>query len=217
MDSSTCVPFTPFVDTTTPLFSRTSRSLRPLHLTTTLMFVSSPPRLERSISDCAARFGVLSLEEALEEALAPNVGVAVCALEAAGRPGAAGGLIVRTRVVVVPASTRWFGALMLGGGCRCAIAVRVAVTGICGCAICTRRHSQACKEQIGARVNTSKQAGTRHQMVPAAPGRSFGSRSREWAGWLALVGKMHLEARGASSGDDMMARQAPTTLPSSSS
>lgn len=69
------------------------------------MFVSSPPWLEMSISDCATRFGVLSLEEALEEALAPNVGVAVCALEAAGR---AGGLIVGTLLVVVPASTRWF-------------------------------------------------------------------------------------------------------------
>lgn len=31
----------PFVDTTTPLFSRTSRSLRPRHRTTTLILVSS--------------------------------------------------------------------------------------------------------------------------------------------------------------------------------
>ena len=72
------------------------------------MFVSSPPWLARSTSECATRFGVLSLEEALEEALAPNVGVAVCALEAAGRPVVGGGLIVGTLLVVVPASTRWF-------------------------------------------------------------------------------------------------------------
>ena len=134
------------------------------------------------MSDETTRFGVLSREEALEEALAPNVGVAVCALEAAGRPGAAGGLIVRTRVVVVPASTRWFGALMLGGRCLCAIAGSVAVTGMCGCAICTLGHSQACKEQIGTSGKQVNTPGTRQVMVPAAPGRSFGSRSREWAG-----------------------------------
>lgn len=51
------------------------------------------------------RFGVRSLEEALEEALAPNVGVAVCAREGPGRPE--GGLMVGTLLVVVPASTRW--------------------------------------------------------------------------------------------------------------
>lgn len=60
------------------------------------------------------RFGVRSLEEALEEALAPKVGVAVCAREAPGRTPA-GGLIVGTLLVVVPAITRWFCALMLGG------------------------------------------------------------------------------------------------------
>jgi hypothetical protein len=53
------------------------------------------------------RFGVLSLEEALEDALAPKVGVAVCAREAPGRTPI-GGLIVGTRLVVVPARTRWF-------------------------------------------------------------------------------------------------------------
>jgi hypothetical protein len=81
--------------------------LRPLHLTTTLMFVSSPPGPRRSISEGAMRFGVLSLEEALEDALAPKVGVAVCAREAPGRTPI-GGLIVGTRLVVVPARTRWF-------------------------------------------------------------------------------------------------------------
>jgi hypothetical protein len=55
------------------------------------------------------RFGVRSLEDAL----APKVGVAVCAREAPGRM-VAGGLIVGTLLVVVPASTRWFWALMLG-------------------------------------------------------------------------------------------------------
>lgn len=57
------------------------------------------------MSECAARLGVRSLEEAREDALAPNVGVAVCARDAPGRT-AAGGLIVGTRLVVVPASTR---------------------------------------------------------------------------------------------------------------
>jgi hypothetical protein len=66
------------------------------------------------------RFGVLSLEDALEDALAPNVGVAVCAREAPGRTPT-GGLIVGTLLVIVPASTRWFWALMLGG-CRYAMA-----------------------------------------------------------------------------------------------
>jgi hypothetical protein len=42
MDSSTVEPLIPLVVTTTPLFSRTSRSLRPRHRTTTLMLVSSP-------------------------------------------------------------------------------------------------------------------------------------------------------------------------------
>ena len=69
------------------------------------MFVSSPPGLGSPISDCATRFGVRSLEEALEEALAPNVGVAVCAREGPGRPE--GGRMVGTLLVVVPASTRW--------------------------------------------------------------------------------------------------------------
>lgn len=74
------------------------------------------------MSDETTRFGVLSREEALEEALAPNVGVAVCAREAPGRPGGARGLVVVVLLVVVPASTRWLGALMLGGGCLCSIA-----------------------------------------------------------------------------------------------
>ncbi len=50
MDSSTFLPRTPSVETTTPLFSRTSRSLRPLHRTTTCMFVSSPPSASKSRS-----------------------------------------------------------------------------------------------------------------------------------------------------------------------
>jgi hypothetical protein len=37
------LPFVPSVSTTTVLFSLTSRSLRPLHRTTTLMLVDSPP------------------------------------------------------------------------------------------------------------------------------------------------------------------------------
>lgn len=41
MDNSICLPMAPSVLTTTALFSRTSRSLRPRHRTTTLMFVSS--------------------------------------------------------------------------------------------------------------------------------------------------------------------------------
>lgn len=43
IDSSTFLPLTVSVLTTTLLFSRTSRSLRPRHRTTTLMFVSSTP------------------------------------------------------------------------------------------------------------------------------------------------------------------------------
>jgi hypothetical protein len=42
IESSRLLPFTPSVDKTTPLFSLTSRSLRPLHRTTTLIFVSPP-------------------------------------------------------------------------------------------------------------------------------------------------------------------------------
>lgn len=41
MDRSTVLPRTPSVESTTALFSLTSRSFRPLHRTTTLMFVSS--------------------------------------------------------------------------------------------------------------------------------------------------------------------------------
>jgi hypothetical protein len=49
IESSTVEPLMPFVDTTTPLFSRTSRSLRPLQRTTTLIFVSSPSSNSRSL------------------------------------------------------------------------------------------------------------------------------------------------------------------------
>src|SRR5690242_17459390 len=42
MESSTALPLMPLVETTTPLFSRTSRSLRPRQRTTTLMLVSWP-------------------------------------------------------------------------------------------------------------------------------------------------------------------------------
>lgn len=46
MDSSTSLPLTPSVLTTTVLFSLTSRLLRPRQRTTTLMLVSSPPASE---------------------------------------------------------------------------------------------------------------------------------------------------------------------------
>lgn len=49
MDNSTFLPWTPSVETTTPLFSRTSRSFRPLHRTTTWMLVSSSPSKSRSL------------------------------------------------------------------------------------------------------------------------------------------------------------------------
>src|SRR5689334_5609369 len=49
MDSSTVELLMPFVDTTTPLFSRTSRSFRPLQRTTTLILVSSPSSNSRSL------------------------------------------------------------------------------------------------------------------------------------------------------------------------
>lgn len=92
MDNSTFLPLTPSVDTTTPLFSRTSRSLRPRHRTTTLMFVSSPP----SGSPAGLRFGVRDLEEATlsvgDARPAMSVGVAVCARLGPGR--AVGGRMV---------------------------------------------------------------------------------------------------------------------------
>lgn len=114
MDSSTCEPFTPLVETTTPLFSRTSRSLRPLHLTTTLMLVSSPPGT--SISETALRFGVRCLTDPVGDDLPLNVGVAVWALFTPRRDVVVvGGRIVGTFlvVVVVPAKERWLGAAML--------------------------------------------------------------------------------------------------------
>src|SRR3569833_2579976 len=43
IESPTVLPLPPSVVTTTALFSRTSRSLRPRHRTTTLILVSSPP------------------------------------------------------------------------------------------------------------------------------------------------------------------------------
>jgi hypothetical protein len=69
---------------------------------------------------------------------------------------------------------------------NCLLDVSVAVTGMCGCAICTLGHSQACKEQIGTSGKQVNTPGTRQPMIPAVPGRSFGSRSREWlrVGWL---------------------------------
>ena len=50
IDSCTDFPLTPSVDTTTPLFSLTSRSLRPRHRTTTWMLVSSLISLSKSLS-----------------------------------------------------------------------------------------------------------------------------------------------------------------------
>lgn len=94
IDSSTILPLTPPVDTTTPLFSRTSRSLRPRQRTTTLMFVSSLPS---SASGAVFRFGVRFFDDAIlsvGDILPVNVGVAVCALFAPGRAG--GGRMVDT-------------------------------------------------------------------------------------------------------------------------
>ena len=50
IDNSTFFPRTPSVDSTTPLFSLTSRSLRPRHRTTTLMLVSSPASTSSSLA-----------------------------------------------------------------------------------------------------------------------------------------------------------------------
>lgn len=49
MERSTVDPLIPFVETTTPEFSLTSRSLRPRQRTTTLMFVSSSASNSRSL------------------------------------------------------------------------------------------------------------------------------------------------------------------------
>jgi hypothetical protein len=73
MDRSTVFPLMPSVDTTTPLFSRTSRSLRPRHRTTTLILVSSPPSFSKSRClrlvpvDCAGEERILA-EDATESA-----------------------------------------------------------------------------------------------------------------------------------------------------
>ena len=95
MDSSTFFPLTPPVDTTTPEFSRTSRSLRPLHRTTTLMLVSSAPSCSKSRSlrlppFCTDRAGDAPLDGAIdprgdEATLLPKVGVAVPARAGGGR------------------------------------------------------------------------------------------------------------------------------------
>jgi hypothetical protein len=50
IESSTLLPLRPLTETTTPLFSLTSRSLLPRHLTTTLMLVSSPASWSKSRS-----------------------------------------------------------------------------------------------------------------------------------------------------------------------
>jgi len=71
MDRSRAVPLIPLVDTTTPLFSRTSRSLRPLHRTTTLMLVSSPSvsnsRSFRFRGDGRGALAVEATDSALDE------------------------------------------------------------------------------------------------------------------------------------------------------
>ena len=50
IDRSTVFPLAPSVETTTPLFSLTSRSLRPRHRTTTRMLVSSLISRSKSLS-----------------------------------------------------------------------------------------------------------------------------------------------------------------------
>lgn len=50
MDKSRFLPLVPSVESTTPLFSLTSRSFRPRHRTTTLIFVSEPPSCSKSLS-----------------------------------------------------------------------------------------------------------------------------------------------------------------------
>lgn len=88
MDRSTFLPLTPSVETTTPLFSRTSRSLRPRHRTTTLMFVSSSCSKSLSLRfapPCADLAGDDCLLGAIDGDFKCAVGVAVCAREGGGR------------------------------------------------------------------------------------------------------------------------------------
>lgn len=116
MESSTTLPLTPSVETTTALFSLTSRSLRPLHRTTTLMLVSWPkpstsnsrslrlvPAVEtdeiegageataaRSILEAAAALGVGWRKEDTRPLASGLVVLVVAAGLAAGRPKAPG-------------------------------------------------------------------------------------------------------------------------------
>lgn len=63
---------------------------------------------------------------------------------------------------------------MLGGGCRRAIAGSVAVTGMCGCAICTllrakRRRQFGASKEVNSKVNTAQaQARQRPGKLPEA-------------------------------------------------
>lgn len=93
MDNSTFFPLTPSVDTTTPLFSRTSLSFRPLQRTTTLMLVSSAISCSNSrsfrfilpLTERAGDFVGMDMTDPVGEVLPVNVGVAVCAREGGGR------------------------------------------------------------------------------------------------------------------------------------
>jgi hypothetical protein len=81
MERSTVDPLMPFVVTTTPLFSRTSRSLRPRHRTTTLILVSSPPSCSNSRSlrfsgDDRAALEVEATDSARDERPSLSAGVA---------------------------------------------------------------------------------------------------------------------------------------------
>jgi hypothetical protein len=80
MESSTVLPLIPFVETTTPLFSRTSRSLRPRHRTTTLILVSSPTSsYSRSFRFSGEDRGALEVDatdSARDERPSLNAGVA---------------------------------------------------------------------------------------------------------------------------------------------
>lgn len=106
MESSTLFPRTPSVVTTTPLFSRTSRSLRPRQRTTTLILVSSPPSSSKSLSflfvptNCAGGERILEVLVATDVTdsagdARPFMGVADCARWNGRRDVAVGGGIAR--------------------------------------------------------------------------------------------------------------------------
>lgn len=97
MDSSTCFPITPFVLTTTALFSWTSRLLRPLHRTTTVMFVSSLKSNSRSLRLMpAAGEGAVDETDSARET-APDLSLRDDAVNALGGL-VLGGLMLEARV-----------------------------------------------------------------------------------------------------------------------